>query len=228
MNAFKTQQYRWTKGAAECAVKNLPRVLKAKDVALFDKMHAFSHLLNSGIFICVFLLSLFSVPLVYIQFNNPEYSSLLTYAAFGSFNVYMVGIFFWLSYEHTRGGFSIKNLVVFLLKFPFFLSLSLGMAFHNAIAAFEGYIGRKTPFVRTPKFNLEGIGVQKGWRKNKYVSKGISFTAVMELALALMFLATIIISVVHGIYGMLPFHILLFLGYGIISGYSFVHARMVS
>ena len=32
MGAFKSQQFRWTKGAAECAVKNLPRVIKAKNV----------------------------------------------------------------------------------------------------------------------------------------------------------------------------------------------------
>jgi len=227
MNAFKTQQYRWTKGAAECAVKNLPRVMKAKDVGFIDKLHAISHLLNSGIFICVFFLSLVSVPLVYIQFSSPEYNGILAYAGIGSFNVYMVAMFFWISYEHTRGGFSIKNLLTFIYKFPLLLALSLGMALHNAIAAFEGYIGRKTPFVRTPKFNLEGMGVKEGWKKNPYITKGLSLTSKIEFLLAIFFLAIIVISIYHGVYGMLPFHIMLFVGYSIISGYSIMHNRMV-
>jgi hypothetical protein len=36
---------------------------------------------------------------------------------------------------------------------PFFLSLSMGLSLHNALAVLEGYGNRKTPFVRTPKFN---------------------------------------------------------------------------
>ena len=233
MNAFKSQQFRWTKGAAECAVKNLPRVLKSKNVKLFDKLHAVSHLLNSGIFICILFLSLASVPLVYLQmqYQGQEdmfFNKILQYAAIGSLNMVMVTIFFWFSYEHTRGGFSLRNMAAFIIKFPLFIALSLGMALHNAMAAFEGYIGKKSPFVRTPKFNLEEIGKLKGWKKNKYLSKGVGLTAKMELMMALFFLTTIIISVYYGVYGMLPFHILLFCGYSIISGYSFAHARMMS
>ncbi len=232
MNAFKSQQFRWTKGAAECAVKNLPRVLKSKDVGIIDKLHAIAHLMNSGIFICILLLSFASVPLVYIKFNytgqDEFYHKILEYAAIGSLNMVMITIFFWFSYEHTRGGFSLKNMLTFIVKFPFFLTLSLGMALHNAMAAFEGYIGKKSPFVRTPKFNLEEIGTLKGWKKNKYLSKGVGLTAKMELLFALFFLMIIILSVYYGVYGMLPFHIMLFFGYATISGYSFVHARMMS
>jgi cellulose synthase/poly-beta-1,6-N-acetylglucosamine synthase-like glycosyltransferase len=233
MNAFKSQQFRWTKGAAECAVKNLPRVLKSKNVGFFDKLHAVSHLLNSGIFICILFLSIASVPLVYLQlqYQGQEdmfFNKILQYAAIGSLNMVMVTIFFWFSYEHTRGGFSLRNMAAFIVKFPLFISLSLGMALHNAMAAFEGYIGKKSPFVRTPKFNLEEIGKLKGWKKNKYVSKGVGLTAKMELMMALFFLTTIIISVYYGVYGMLPFHILLCCGYSIISGYSFAHARMMN
>ena len=139
----------------------------------------------------------------------------------------MITVFFWFSYEHTRGGFTVKNFFSFLLKFPFFLTMSLGMALHNAMAAIEGYIGKKSPFVRTPKFNLEEIGTMKGWKKNKYLSKGVSLTAKMELFLAVFFLMTIILSINYGVYDMLMFHIPLFIGYSTISGYSFIHARMM-
>jgi cellulose synthase/poly-beta-1,6-N-acetylglucosamine synthase-like glycosyltransferase len=231
MNAFKSQQFRWTKGAAECAVKNLPRVFKAKDMGLVDKLHAVSHLMNTGIFICILLLSLTSIPLVWIQYTYQGqdiiYNNILSYAALGSFNMIMVTLFFWLSYEHTRGGFTIKNVFSFIIRFPFFLSLSMGMALHNAMAAVEGYIGKKTPFVRTPKFNLEDAK-KPGWKKNKYLSKRVSPIAKAELLLAILFLVIIILSLYYGIVGMLPFHILVFMGYSIISGYSFAHARMMN
>jgi cellulose synthase/poly-beta-1,6-N-acetylglucosamine synthase-like glycosyltransferase len=230
MNAFKSQQFRWTKGAAECAVKNLPRVMKAKDMGLVDKLHAISHLMNTGIFICILMLTFSSIPLVWVQHIHKGdasiYNDILGYAALGSLNMIMVSFFFWLSYEHTRGGFSLKTLFSFIIRFPFFIALSMGMGLHNAMAAIEGYMGKKTPFVRTPKFNLEDKKA-KGWEANKYISKGVSLTAKVELLIALVFLSTIVVSISYDIVGMLPFHILVFLGYSIISGYSFAHARMM-
>jgi cellulose synthase/poly-beta-1,6-N-acetylglucosamine synthase-like glycosyltransferase len=51
INALKNQQYRWNKGAAECARKHLGNVLGASHIPLKTKVHAFFHLLNSSIFI---------------------------------------------------------------------------------------------------------------------------------------------------------------------------------
>lgn len=230
MNAIKSQQFRWIKGGAECAVKNLPRVFKAKNVPFIDKLHAISHLMSSSLFILILMLSFTSIPLVYLEYlhrGQGLYNELLSYAIIGVINMVVLVFFFWLSYEYTRGGFSIRNLFSFIFKFPFFLALIMGLSLHNALAAIEGYIGKKTPFVRTPKFNIDEEGKKKGWKKNKYVSKGIGLTAKLEILLALSFLATIIISLAYGVYGMLPFHILLFIGYTITGGYSVVHARMM-
>lgn len=235
MAAFKSQQFRWTKGAAECAVKNLPRVIKAKNVKFFDKLHAIFHLMNSGIFICILLLSLSSVPLVYVQYlsnGTSQYGQILEYAAMGSLNMIMVFFFFFLSYEYTRG-FNIKTIASFFVKFPFFLCMSMGMALHNALAAIEGYRGKKSPFVRTPKFNIEGRKAEKkkkkneDWGQNKYLKKSIKPLVIVELLFALFFLATIVLSVMYEIYGMVPFHVMLFTGYAMITWYSFRHARMM-
>lgn len=232
MNAFKNQQFRWTKGAAECAVKNLPRVMQAKGMGFVDRIHAISHLMNTGIFIGILFLTLSSIPLVYIQYlyqgQDVIYNKILSYASFGSLNMVMVALFFWLSYEHTRGGFSFKNLFNFAIRFPFFIAISMGMGLHNALAAFEGYIGKKTPFVRTPKFNLEQLGKEKGLKKNIYIAQGVSLIAKLEFGMALLFLVTIIVSIYHGIWGMIPFHVLAFIGYSFVSGYSFIHAKMMA
>ncbi|HEX2899523.1 MAG TPA: cellulose synthase family protein, partial [Bacteroidia bacterium] len=54
MGAVKSQQFRWTKGAAETARKNLGKVLHAK-LPLGTKIHATFHLLNSMLFVCIVL-----------------------------------------------------------------------------------------------------------------------------------------------------------------------------
>src|ERR1043165_1958100 len=53
MSALKNQQYRWNKGAAECVKKNLPGVLKQKNLSLSIKLHAAFHLLNSSVFVAI-------------------------------------------------------------------------------------------------------------------------------------------------------------------------------
>lgn len=63
MNALKSQQFRWTKGAAENTVKNLKRVF-AQKLPFGTKFHATFHLLNSGVFLSVLLSSILSVPVI--------------------------------------------------------------------------------------------------------------------------------------------------------------------
>ena len=42
----------------------------------------------------------------------------------------------------------------FLVFFPKFLTTMLGLTTYNVIAVLEGYLGKKSPFVRTPKYNV--------------------------------------------------------------------------
>ncbi len=56
MTAIKSQQFRWTKGAAEVSKKLILKVLKS-NVPLSTKFHAFFHLLNSTVYIPIFLVA---------------------------------------------------------------------------------------------------------------------------------------------------------------------------
>ena len=57
MSALKSQQYRWMKGAAECARNLIVRVLWSPNVPGVRKLHAFFHLFSSSTFLLVFLLA---------------------------------------------------------------------------------------------------------------------------------------------------------------------------
>ena len=71
MPAIKSQQYRWNKGAAETAVKNLGKVLMS-GLPIKTKLHATFHLLNSSIFVLLLIGGIISLPVLYIKYLHPE------------------------------------------------------------------------------------------------------------------------------------------------------------
>jgi len=220
MNAIKSQQFRWTKGAAECARKNLGRVLKAKQVSFNHKLHACFHLLNSSIFLSILLMSLLSVPVLLVLTQHSQYDWLFDWAGLLFISFGIVAVFFWAGFQHIKGR-GIRNFLRFLGTFPLFWALSMGLALHNSLAVMEGYLGRKSPFVRTPKFNISKN--KKNWKGNKYLNQRIHPLTYIEILLALYFLAGIVIAFVYNHFAMLPLHIGLFLGYTGIAYFSVVH-----
>lgn len=222
MSALKSQQFRWTKGAAECARKNLGKVLKDKEVGLSHKFHAVFHLLNSFIFISILSMSLLSIPVVFIKANLTEYSFVFDLASYMGYSYLFLGFFFFMAYL-SRRPFNLKTCFSFLAWFPVFMIISLGLSLHNGIAALEGYIGKKSPFVRTPKFGADFK--TNGWKRNKYLIKSIGWLTWVEILLTSVFTGLVFYDIQIGEWGLLPFHIMLVFGYGTISFYSVRHIR---
>ncbi|MFT5182948.1 MAG: cellulose synthase/poly-beta-1,6-N-acetylglucosamine synthase-like glycosyltransferase, partial [Flavobacteriales bacterium] len=219
MNALKNQQFRWTKGAAECAVKNLPKVLRQKGLSLGTKLHATFHLMNSFIFICVLFTALLSVPLLVVKHSVDEFDFLFNLASIFLLSFVILAFFYWVSQRNEKKGFG-----RFLLDFPMFLSMSMGLSLHNAIAVIEGYAGRKTPFIRTPKFAIEK---QSGsWTDKKYRALKTNPLTLLEGVLMLYFIGGVVYAFWTMELGLLPFHIMLSLGYGYVFFYSIKHARV--
>ena len=67
VQALKNQQFRWTKGAAECAKKHLLNVLRNKNLSFSVKKHAFFHLLNSSVYLFILYVAVFSVPVFFFS-----------------------------------------------------------------------------------------------------------------------------------------------------------------
>ncbi|RDV16211.1 glycosyltransferase [Pontibacter diazotrophicus] len=221
MGALKSQQFRWTKGAAETARKHLGRVMRS-NVSLSTKLHAFFHLLNSAIFVCVLLTAILSVPVLFLKNNAPElapffklgYALLLSLAALIAF--------YWTAHDaHSASAW--RTTVRFVPEFILFLSISMGLSLHNSIAVLEGYFGKKTPFVRTPKYNIRNA--KDSWRKQGYGMKSMSPLTILEGLLALYFTFGIGAAFRLQDYGQLPFHIMLAFGFGTVFFYSLFHSR---
>ncbi|MCX2740325.1 cellulose synthase family protein [Pontibacter anaerobius] len=221
MSALKSQQFRWTKGGAESAVKHLGAVLRSPK-SLQTKYHALAHLLNSSVFVAVLLASLASVPLLWGKVN-----SLLPEVVFRAGAVMLLS-FLVISLVYFQANFlgkstNINRVRGFLLYYPLFLAVSMGMALHNAVAVWEGWTGRKSAFIRTPKFNLEGR--QHKWQQNLYLSLKMPVTTYLEGGLGLLFLVVAAWGVAEAEYNLLIFHSMLALGYLLVFYHSFVSYR---
>lgn len=219
MNGLKSQQFRWMKGGAETAKKMLPTVWNS-DIPFLKKVHASTHLLSSSVFLCVFVMGVFSVPILY--FLNPMG---IDSDYFGVFLLSLVSIIF-VYYvanvdQEWKEGSKLWLIVKFIFIFPVFLALSMGLSLHNSVAVIQGYLGRKSAFIRTPKFDIKGLS--DSFKKEKYQAKKISSVTIMEGLLSLYFMAGVYYGYSIDNYTFLMLHILLTLGYGATFYYTVKH-----
>jgi cellulose synthase/poly-beta-1,6-N-acetylglucosamine synthase-like glycosyltransferase len=213
MPAIKSQQYRWNKGAAENARKNFGKVLWAK-LPMMNKVHAFFHLFNSSVFISLLVAALLSVPMLYIKQSNPQFNLLFNLGIVFLVGFMSITFFYWIA---TKRFYAISPAKKFLSLYPRFLIVSMGLSLHNGIAVFEGLVGRKTPFIRTPKFNLKK---NQSWSGNSYLRNHFTFKTLLEGLLCLYFVFGIWLGVALHDGGLIFFHVMLVLGFGSVFYYS--------
>ncbi|MCC6600515.1 MAG: glycosyltransferase family 2 protein [Crocinitomicaceae bacterium] len=221
MNALKAQQFRWTKGAAECTKKNMGKVLTAKGLGFSHKVHASFHLMNSIVFLSVLGTSLMSVPMLIIKNHYPQYSTLFVIASAFLLGFFILGYFYWVSRPPAP---YFSKLGRFVFEFPMFLSVTMGLSLHNTVAVIEGLTGRKSAFVRTPKFAINS-GKMGTWTDKKYRTAKISPLTLGEALMACYFIFGLYLAFHYDDFGLFPFHIMLTLGYVFVTYYSIKHAR---
>lgn len=215
ISAARSQQFRWNKGGAENFRKMMWKVLKNKNISAKTKVHGLLHLLNSTMFLNILIVAVLSIPMLYIK---NEYEHLKAYFLVMSFFVISTLIFFicyWMMYRKMYGG-GIKNFTNYIGMFFVFFSIAMGFSLHNSIAVLEGHLGKKSEFIRTPKFNVNTL--KDNWKKNKYLKKTVSIHVIFEGLLMLYFAfgmySAFVVGNQGGDFGLFPFHLMLFFGFG--------------
>lgn len=226
MNALKTQQFRWNKGAAECTRKNLGKVLRADNLGLGTKLNAIFHLMNSAVFICIVLISILSIPALMVKNHQIQYKLVFQIASVFILCLPVLAVFYWTSLSQEEPN-KLKAFFKFILLFPLFLSVSMGLSLHNALAVLEGYMGKKTPFIRTPKMNLTNDSKGK-WKRNVYLKSHLTPLTFVELAFAAYFIFGISLGFKYDDFGLIPFHLLLAFGFIYVALYSLIHSFKIS
>lgn len=217
MSALKSQQYRWTKGAAECSLKNLKLLFSSKNVSGATKFHGFFHLMNSFLFICIISTALLSIPILFIKNKYPQFSWVFNAASILLLSSLFLGIYYYTARRSVNEN-RMKALVEFFVQFPLFLSVSMGLSLHNSIAVVEAYIGKKTPFVRTPKFNINKKG--DTWKANKYIIRKVNPVIFLELIIAVYSIFGVALAFYIHDFGMITYHIMLSLGFSFVFYHS--------
>ncbi|MBF8297297.1 MAG: Glycosyltransferase [Bacteroidetes bacterium] len=217
INALKSQQFRWTKGAIETARKMLPVVWKSA-IPLKIKIHATFHLTNNLVFPFILLAGILNVPLVFIKHSGMyntyfDFMSVFVFAFIGSFLFYMFS---------QRDVYADWRRRLFL--FPVFMAGSMGFAVNNSKAVLEGIFKRRSEFVRTPKYSIRDK--KDSWQGKMYVPLKINSTVVIEILLAVYCFFGVASSIYFLEIAAVPFQLLFCLGFAFVSIMSIKHARL--
>ncbi len=111
------------------------------------------------------------------------------------------------------------------------MSLGLGIALNNALAAFEGFLGKPSEFVRTPKFGLEQSADSRWKRRAGKLAKKSrkAWQPYLELAFGFYMLGCIMMSLLqYRVTVGVPFLALFMVGYFYVALMSFYGQRVAA
>jgi cellulose synthase/poly-beta-1,6-N-acetylglucosamine synthase-like glycosyltransferase len=146
VDAWRTQQERWTRGSGQTARKLLRDVWRTPGVPLAARVEATCQLLLNAAYVLALLLALLMVPLVALGDGGARWllalQAALLAVATGSVAAFYVG--------SQRGARARLEALVLL---PLLFAYGLGLSLSNGAAYLSGLLRRRdaAPFVRTPK-----------------------------------------------------------------------------
>lgn len=150
MSAIRTQQQRWTKGAAETARKNVKHIIAKSGASLPVRVIDLLHVLNFMMFpaMLVMSLSVALLPLIGHAARTPGYHALIIFL----YPLLPLSLLPYFIAGFTRAKREGKlNIAALGLDTFLLLLMIVGLSVQNTVAVTEGLLGRKTSFVRTPK-----------------------------------------------------------------------------
>lgn len=204
MNAFKAQQHRWAKGSIQVARKLLPRILRSSQ-PLKVKLEALVHLTGNLGYPLLVTLALMAPFALHRRAELGLHQTLVIDLPFFLGATLSVSVFYLLS-QRELGRSALERWATL----PVVLAVGIALAVNNSRATVEALLGQVSPFVRTPKLGVVGRasrlhGVAYQARRNAF--------ALVELALAAVYLLTIIQAARAGLWVTVPFLALFLAGF---------------
>lgn len=225
ISAIRSQQFRWNKGGAENFQKMIGKVFRTPNLGLKTRLHAIMHLLNSSMFLSVLTLAILSIPMLYIKNELVNFSWFFNITSLFIISTVIFFVCYWFTYKRIHGSGFI-NFIEFSKNFVTFYAIAMGFSVNNSKAVLEGHRRKRSEFVRTPKFNLSKF--KDNFKSNKYLQKKISKNTLLESFLMVYFLfgmTSAFFVGTEGDFGLFPFHLLLFIGFGFVA-YSSIKSKM--
>ncbi|MBN2887004.1 MAG: glycosyltransferase [Chromatiaceae bacterium] len=182
--AWRTQQFRWTKGFAQCFFKLMPSLWASSLLAPWKKLMISLQLAQPLAFLVGMACLLLSLPLITgVLVAGPALAAIAAIAS--AFGLLAPLLFLMLG---TEG----QSVWRFIQDVPLTLAFTSGLLLSNARAGLEAVLGHRSDFVRTPK-NIPALTVrQRGWRQGLpelAFGAGLISLSLLEQPSALLFLA---------------------------------------
>ncbi|GMQ81984.1 MAG: glycosyltransferase [Rhodothermia bacterium] len=223
MNAFRDQQFRWTKGALQTARKTLGPLWKSSHPSRV-KWEGTIHLSAIAVFPSIVLAALCHPALVFLQESGMGPGR----AYFGFLSVGLVGFLgFYLAQVFAQRSLY-PDWARRLSRFPLFMAGGIGMSLNNCRAFLDVIVGRRTGFVRTPKQDVSDDEGHEFWWQSPYVKVQIPGVAYAEGIFALYSLLGLGYMIAVGAWSAIPFQVVFATGFLFVSGtnlYQFGLAR---
>ena len=184
LTAFKTQQYRWTKGGIQVARKQLGEIL-ASDLPSRVKREAFFHLTTGFVHPLLVTFAILFVPYLYFA-NQVQLTGI--WLVLNPLSVVLVGgttVILYITSQYFRDRQWIDGFL-WLVSSPILLAFGLAMSVTCCVAVIEGMFTIGGEFVRTPKGGREATvgSVMKKLRSRML----FTFVTAVEIALGLLML----------------------------------------
>jgi cellulose synthase/poly-beta-1,6-N-acetylglucosamine synthase-like glycosyltransferase len=217
INALKSQQFRWTKGAIEVGRKLLRRIWR-ENLPLKVKLESTFHMVNNIVFPFILIVAILNPVVVMIKVTG-DYD--WYYVIMGAFILPFFGPFllYMLSQREIYSDWQDR-----IILFPLFLTGSMGLAVNNTRAVILALIGKRTEFIRTPKYKIEGGG--ENWAGKKYIASRANWTTIVEFCLSMYMLGGVALSTYYLEFAAIPFQMMFFFGFGFISILSVKHSKV--
>lgn len=215
VSAYKSQQFRWCKGSIQTAVKLIPKIMKSNENWKI-KLEALTHLLNYSVHPLMIINILATLPLLLI---NNEYMDISMTTLYGAAFVLSIGTFGPMVFYTVSQRALYKDWLRRIKYLPLLTVIGTGIAVNNAKAWIEAVMGKKSPFVRTPKLRLEKNS-DKVTERAKYTKAKIDRVAILEFLMGVYVTITIGVAAMIDKWFVIPFLALYALGFYYISFFT--------
>ncbi|MCG3206012.1 MAG: hypothetical protein KCHDKBKB_02738 [Elusimicrobia bacterium] len=211
LHAFESQQKRWTKGAIQVARQMLKDIWKSS-IPLHNKVEATFHLTANGGYPLTVLSALLILPSLFFRPFVPWPMAALEWTVF-FFSFFSIGLFYAVTLRELYPDW--KRRVRYI---PGLMSFGIGMCLVNTQAVIEGWMGKSSEFVRTPKYNIQSPA--DSWKMKTYAAEltNVKWTPLFFSVYALL---TWIVAIKAGHWSLIPTVSLFFLGFSYVATLSF-------
>jgi cellulose synthase/poly-beta-1,6-N-acetylglucosamine synthase-like glycosyltransferase len=222
MNAFKAQQFRWTKGGAQTALKLLPKVLMS-GLPLKVKIEAFFHLTCFTMHMYMLVLVALMLPAMRLRcvpVDDGTFWRVCFDIGVFTLATLSASVFYCAGQAELFGDWRSA-----LKYMPVMMALGVGLCLSNTKAILEALLGCKSEFIRTPKYG-DRPSLARSDAHKLAVSRKRSLLPYLEMVFGLYMLGCAVLSVVGLRSAILtPFLVIFTFGFFYVSVLSLLSQR---